>query len=118
MAESIHNARITATEMHILALFRQELADESESPENFRLIVDAGHGEMSSKFERFLRHDFRGQNEPTPELVQEVVTMMVKRIMPPKRTLSEYSITIEVSKDRVRAFRSRKGAKTLPRVGG
>lgn len=114
--EPLHNARITETELHILTLYRQELADESTPPSQWRLIINAGNGAMSSQFERIDRIDFRGQNEPTPEYVQEAAQMLMRRVMPTNGALADYSVTVEVNRDRARAFRSRKGAKTLPKA--
>lgn len=116
--EPIHNCRLTATEMNLVMLFRQELADESTPPSQWRLIINAAPGGMSSQFERIDRIDFRGQNEPTAEYVQEAAQVLMKRVMPTGGALTDYSVTVEVNRDRARAFRSRKGAKTLPKVGG
>lgn len=118
MSESIHNCRLTATEMQLVALFRQELADEATPPSQWRLIINAGNGAMSSQFERIDRIDFRGQNKPTPEYVQEAAAVLMRRVMPTDGALTDYTVTVEVNGDRARAFRSRKGAKTLPKVGG
>lgn len=115
--ESIHNARITDTEMHIIMLYRQELADESTPPSQWRLIINAGNGAMSSQFERIDRIDFRGQNEPTAEYAQEAAAVLMKRVMPTNGALTDYTVTVEVNRDRARAWRGRKGAKTLPKAG-
>ena len=123
MAPELITTQITKQEAQIIALFRQELADEPTVPEQWRLIVNAAPGEMSSMFERVDRVDLRNRTRGAEMLesseLEGWVVELVRRQMSKRRLPTDaWALTVELSPDRIRAFRSRKGAKTLPKAGG
>jgi len=121
MATELIPCQLTRQELQIVALFRQELEDEPTVPEQWRLIVNAAPGEMSSQFERVdrvdLRNRTRGAEMLPPSELEEFVISLVRRQMSKRQLPTDaWALTVELSPDRIRAFRSRKGAKTLPKV--
>lgn len=84
--------------------------------------MNAAPGEMSSMFERVdrvdLRNRTRGAEMLEPSELESWVVELVRRQMSKRRLPTDaWALTVELSPDRIRAFRSRKGAKTLPKAG-
>lgn len=114
--------RLSTQESQIVDLFRQELADESTAPEQWRFIVNASPGAISSQFERVDRVDLKsvvGAAELSSHELETWVTTLIRRQVTKRKLPTDaWSLTVEVSPDRIRAFRARKGAKTLPKAVG
>lgn len=121
MTTELITVQLTRQELQIVALFRQELEDEPTVPEQWRLIVNAAPGEISSQFERVdrvdLRNRVRGAEMLEPAELESWIVELVRRQMRKRQLPTDaWALTVELSPDRIRAFRSRKGAKTLPKA--